>query len=322
MVVGMNAYTNSYGYGFSQSAYSPNFSYPYGNINFTGGINKNIFQNNYKKNESVSFWEGLKAFGKGVLNPLKNALKHPFKTAAVIAASAALIIGTGGAATPLLIGAGVLMGGWQLGKGTINAITSDTKAETLAALEDMGEGTFTLGASMMGAKSYVTSTGAQSATVTAAGKTGWAKVGTYVKGLGQDTVTTIKAIPESACSTWDTLVSGDLMANVKHFKAHTALQNEKKTIDAMESSSDKALALKAWKNKWNAYKATYGTEAPAQNNLNYVGNSYGQLNRFLNMKNFPIDNTILGINSGIAEDPEVANAIQTYGPIWGLNTAS
>ena len=153
MVVGLSAYTNSLYGNFPQTSYFPG---SYGNIDFTNNmqLNGKIFQPNYKKDESVGLWEGIKAFGKGLLNPLKNALQHPFKTAAVIAASAALIIGTGGAATPLLIGAGVAMGGWQLGKGAINAMTSDTKAETLAALEDMGEGSFTLGASMMGAKSY------------------------------------------------------------------------------------------------------------------------------------------------------------------------
>ena len=67
---------------------------------------------------------------------------------------------------------------------------------------------------------------------------------------------------------------------------------------------------------------SYGTDTIPQNNLNYIGKSYGQLNRFLNMKNFPIDNTILGINSNIAEDPEITGAIQTFGPVWGLNTTS
>lgn len=100
-----------------------------------------------QQKQEVGFWEGTKAFFKGLVKPLKNMIKHPIKTALFMAGSAALIVGTGGAALPFMIGAGVAIGGYQVAKGAVNAITSDNRFETLMALEDMGEGTFTLGAS-------------------------------------------------------------------------------------------------------------------------------------------------------------------------------
>ena len=104
--------------------------------------------------QKTGFWEGVGAFCKGLVKPLVNMVKHPIATAVGIAVVAALIIGTGGAATPFLLAAGIGLGAWQAGKGAVNAIAADTREETLKALEDVGEGTFAIAASAVGAKNY------------------------------------------------------------------------------------------------------------------------------------------------------------------------
>ena len=137
MVLGISG--SNYAYGSGYAGYSAAGS---GRIT---APQSNYYRNPYeaynkKKNEKVGFWEGTKAFFKGIINPIKNMIKHPIKTALFVAGSAALIIGTGGAATPLLLGAGFAIGGYQVAKGAYNAITADTREGTLAGLEGMGEG--------------------------------------------------------------------------------------------------------------------------------------------------------------------------------------
>lgn len=166
--------------------------------------------------KKTGFWEGVGAFCKGLVKPIVNMVKHPIKTALFIAGAAALIIGTGGAATPFLIGAGLAMGGYQLAKGTYNAITADSREETLAALEDMGEGTFTVGASLVGAKSYASGTSAGSATAAAAKEsTKMGKFLAYTKGLGKDCWTTLKDTPAGLKNSYAAVRSGEAMGNLK-----------------------------------------------------------------------------------------------------------
>ena len=104
--------------------------------------------------QKTGFGEGTGAFCKGLVKPLVNIVKHPIATIASAAAVTALIVGTKGKANKALITLGLGIGGWQAGKGAVNAITADTREETLKALEDMGEGTFTIAASAVGAKNY------------------------------------------------------------------------------------------------------------------------------------------------------------------------
>ena len=163
----------------------------------------------------TGFWEGVGAFFKGLVKPVINMLKHPIRTLLFAAGAAALIIGTGGAATPFLIGAGLALGGFQTVKGTVKAIIADTREETLAALEDTGEGVFTVAASVAGAKSYASTTSAGSATAAAAAKTGkLAQAWTYAKGLGKDSWFVLKEAPGSAVTTWNMIKSGEFTGNL------------------------------------------------------------------------------------------------------------
>ncbi|MBE7706145.1 MAG: hypothetical protein E7Z91_02740 [Cyanobacteria bacterium SIG30] len=103
----------------------------------------------------VGFFAGLGSFIKGVFKPIKEAIKHPIKTALAIAGGAALIAVTGGAATPFLIAGGIGLGAIQLGKGLYGAATAKTDAQKKDALENMGTGTFTLASSAYAAKTYM-----------------------------------------------------------------------------------------------------------------------------------------------------------------------
>lgn len=73
--------------------------------------------------------------------------------AATIAASTALIVGTGGAAAPVLITAGLIGGGIQLGKSAYTAATAKTDEEARQAWQGLGMGTTAVVGSVAGAKS-------------------------------------------------------------------------------------------------------------------------------------------------------------------------
>ena len=303
-----------------------------------------------KKKEKVGFWEGTKAFFKGLIKPIKNMLKHPIKSALFIAASVGLVAITGGAALPLLIGCGFVIGGYKVAKGTYNAITADTREGTLAGLEDMGEGTFTVGASVAGAKAYASSTSAGSATAAAAKEaTLSGKIVAYSKGLYSDSVTTIKAIPESANSTFAQIVSGKAAINAQSAISSAKLAKQKAEIVEAFKAGDKAKAhellatyrqdLAASKaalnakrsamfDRCNALSDKFGTER--YNNLiaetfkngfkNY--STTGALKSSVNpLNNLPQENIAIGVGSGFANDicdDEIEESLNTYGPAFGL----
>ena len=103
----------------------------------------------------ISFGQKVKSFATGVFKPITNMFSSPknfIKGALGIAAGAALIIGTGGAATPFLVAAGCAVGGVKIAKGAINASTARTDCEAMKAWEDMGEGSGILAASIAGSK--------------------------------------------------------------------------------------------------------------------------------------------------------------------------
>ena len=103
----------------------------------------------------ISFGQKLKSFGKGIVSPITNMFKSPgnfIKGALGIAVGAGLIAITGGAAAPIMVAAGVGLGGVQIAKGAIGAASAKTDAEAQQAWENMGSGTFAVAGSIAGAK--------------------------------------------------------------------------------------------------------------------------------------------------------------------------
>ena len=110
----------------------------------------------------ISFGEKLVNFGKGLVAPIKNIFSSP-KNIAITALSAlgaaALIVITGGAAAPVMVGAGIICGGVQIAKGIQKQSNAVTDAQAAEAWKDMGSGTFTVGASVAGAKASLKAVG-------------------------------------------------------------------------------------------------------------------------------------------------------------------
>ncbi len=308
--------------------------------------------NQYQKSQKVGFGEGIKAFGKGVVKPIMNIFRHPIKSTLLIATSALLVIGTGGMAAPLLVGAGLVFGGYELIKGGYKAITAKIKAEKLAALEDMGEGAFTVGASVAGARSYAKTTSAGSAVTENLGVLGkdagiLSKTAAITKGLGADTITTMRAIPGSAQQTIAMVMSGEFGANIRMAALSSKLTVERRKvadIRRLEGSESRAykVALKQYQKNERAFLSRLN-KAEAQVAKNYLNasknsefmedmgsrfsdeglvtvKSVHRLKDNVNIfKNNPTVNISLGLSSQIKEDPEVIDTIQTLSPYYGLN---
>lgn len=114
-----------------------------------------------EKDEKVGFWSGVGHFFKGVSKSItglvcdgdgKPSLKRALTTIGVAAAAVTLEVVTAGAATPLLVGAGVAMAGFQTAKGAAALANAKTKEEKIHAIEDMGEGTGGLALSFVGGR--------------------------------------------------------------------------------------------------------------------------------------------------------------------------
>lgn len=129
----------------------------------------------------ISFGEKLVNFGKGLVSPIKNMFSSP-KNIAITALSAlgaaALIVLTGGAAAPVMVGAGIIGGGIQIVKGIEKQSNAVTDAQAAEAWKDMGAGTFTVGASVAGAKASLKAVG-----VNTQGMSAWKAAGKCVTDL-------------------------------------------------------------------------------------------------------------------------------------------
>jgi len=139
----------------------------------------------------ISYEEKIKCFVKGLVSPITSMFSSPknFITgAAMILGGAALIAATGGAAAPLLVAAGVLTGGLQIGKGLYKASTAQTDEEAKEAWNEMGSGTSFVGLSVLGAKSSV-----------AQAETAGVKVSPNAKNLNafEATIECFKSVPSS-----------------------------------------------------------------------------------------------------------------------------
>ena len=217
-----------------------------------------------QKDEKVGFWEGLLSFGKGLVKPLVNIINHPVKSALMIGGAALLIIGTGGAATPFLVAAGLAMGGFQLGKGAYNFFSKDTRAEKLAALEDMGEGTFTVAASVAGAKSYAKGTSGGSAVtknLDALGKDAGicSKTGAVAKGLAKDSWTSIKDAPGAVKQTYGMVRSGEFTANIRTAYGSSRLAMKGRSLEQKRGELETMDSVyEAAEREYNTHNATPG----------------------------------------------------------------
>jgi len=106
-----------------------------------------------KDDGHLSFGEKAESFGKGIANLIKAPAKHPIATALTVGIAGALTIATGGAALPLIIGAGAAFGAFEIGKGAYKAAKAETDAEAKMAFESIGTGTATVALSALGVKS-------------------------------------------------------------------------------------------------------------------------------------------------------------------------
>ena len=141
-----------------------------------------------KDDGSISLGEGLESFGKGLLGMVKAAVNHPIATAATVGAGIGLTVLTGGAALPVMIAAGVGVGAVQIGNGAYKAATAKTDGEAKQAWESIGNGTFAIGASALGAKSSLNA--ASKAGVTTA-------EGAKDMSVARALVQNIKSVPEA-----------------------------------------------------------------------------------------------------------------------------
>lgn len=100
----------------------------------------------------ISFKEGATSFGKGLIGVVKTTINSPFKTIGCIAAGAGLVALTGGAILPVMVATGAVAGAGTIAYGTYKAATAKTDSDAKQAFETMGNGTFALATSTLGAK--------------------------------------------------------------------------------------------------------------------------------------------------------------------------
>ncbi len=135
----------------------------------SGGMSRDVLVKTSldgKDDGKISLKEKLSNFGKGIIQPLKSMVSSPKNiaiTALSVAAGAAIITLTGGAAAPLFVAAGITGGAIQIGKGVYNQATAKTDAQARKAWQQIGSGTFTTGVSALAAKSSLKSAGVENA---------------------------------------------------------------------------------------------------------------------------------------------------------------
>ena len=312
----------------------------------SNGISYSKYLDGYKQRNKVSFGEGFGAFCKGLIKPIVNIFKHPVKSALMIGLTAALIIGTGGAAVPFLVAAGVAMGGFQIAKGGYKALTANSKAEKLGAWEDVGEGTFTVGASLAGAKSYAKTTpGGSMVTknLAAVGKDAsfGTKTAAAVKGLGSDTWTTIKASPKSLHRTVSMIRTGEFAGNLQSATLSSRLAMEHRNVakirDEFGASSTEYKNALAKYTKHKAYVESksngitdkvfdkYVELAPeskyyTEEGLAFCDRGLVSINRYANIfRNKPAINIGMGIGNQLDIAPDTVQTIKKAAPSYGID---
>ena len=126
-------------------------------------VGSDVYVSNDGANDGhISFSDKMVNFGKGLVAPIKSMFSSPVNMAIgalSVVGGAALIAATGGAAAPVMVAVGLLGGGFQIAKGLYNQANAVTDEQAANAWKDMGTGTFTVGASALGAKSALKTAG-------------------------------------------------------------------------------------------------------------------------------------------------------------------
>ena len=106
-------------------------------------------------NNKFDFSEALKNFGEGLVSPVTSMFSSPkafLAGAGMVAGSIALVVATGGAAAPILVAAGVVMGVVQVAEATAKIVRAENGDDVEKAFFDVGGATSTIGLSAWGAK--------------------------------------------------------------------------------------------------------------------------------------------------------------------------
>ena len=141
-----------------------------------------------KDDGKISFKEKIISFGKGIIGLVKGFIKHPITTILTIGTGVGLTVLTGGAILPILVALGIVTGVSIITLGGYKAIIAKTDGEAKHAWETMGNGTFAVICSALGAKS----------SLKAAAKAGVkAADGTESLNIFRATAKTFKVIPDA-----------------------------------------------------------------------------------------------------------------------------
>ena len=150
----------------------------------------------------ISTADKVKSFLKGVVSPVTSMFSSPknFAIGALsMAAGAALIVATGGAAAPLFVAAGLVGGTIQFAKSAYGAAVATTDDEARAAWQGMGTGAGAVAGSVAGSKTALNAAGANTA------KTG----------IFTSVVECFKAIPSCLSKSFNSFSSGAALVNLK-----------------------------------------------------------------------------------------------------------
>ena len=185
-----------------------------------------------KDDGKLSFGETMESFGKGLAGLVKGAMNHPIATAVTVGVGAAAVALTGGAILPVMVAAGATIGTGMIGVGAYKAATADNDADAKRAWEIIGTGTFTAGASLVGAKTSLNQ--ANKAGVISA-------KGAKDMSAGKALVQNFKSIPESlkqSClnskgniHTWLSAITGENVIYQNSNKIHNLKMKECTTYD-------------------------------------------------------------------------------------------
>ena len=198
-----------------------------------------------KDDGKITLSEKVKNFAKGIVAPITTMFKSPKNFligAGMIAGTGLLIAATGGAAAPVLVAAGAIGGGIQIGVNAYKAKNAKTDIEAKNAWQGMGTGTTAVATSVIGAKSALKASGTD----------------TSKMGIIKSTFECIKQAPKSIKNSINAFKSGSFITNLKttfNIKSEKtpksdSAQNSKSKIDIDESLSGEEQYV-----EWNSGKA-------------------------------------------------------------------
>lgn len=176
MVNGINGAYNPYQYSMlDQTYYNPvQYQQPIltGGVSTTSDVRFNAPPKDNtadgKDDGKITFWNGVKNFGKGILNfvlsPITDekgdfSITKAIKSTAIALAFVAGNVVTGGALTPILLAAGMTFGTLNAVKAGINIYNAKTDAEAEAACQSLGSSVTAVATSVWGARGYAKANG-------------------------------------------------------------------------------------------------------------------------------------------------------------------